>query len=422
METLEDELREAVGRSAGVPALSTAAEVDGQMTALAVGDLAGPHVRFQAASISKVVAAEVVLALVADGVFGLETPVVELVPELRPRLRVGWRWDPHVTVRMVLAHRAGLVDGAGFPGYPVGTALPSIQQIVDGDLDAGVSSAPLQVGVVPGLQYRYSGVGYQVLQLAIERTTGAPYADVARTRVLEPAGMATASFSQPPAAGDPDFAVGHVDGGTAIDGGWHVYPELAAAGMWCTPTDLLALHRFVLRRPSAWLRSEGPTPWGGYGLGLQFDDRATVGHTGGNLGFACWLVGSLDGRHRVAVMCNGEDRGLPRLAGSILARSIGWDAIDAPDPAPSADDPMARLAGTYEGDGHRAVLTSDPALGLVVTIDDQPPLRLSFQAPDLTARGLALTLRVGEDGGVRTLTIRQPGLTLRLTRAEPPGR
>lgn len=49
------------------PALSVAAEADGRRFEFVVGDIADSSVRFQAASITKVVTAEVVLSLVEDG-------------------------------------------------------------------------------------------------------------------------------------------------------------------------------------------------------------------------------------------------------------------------------------------------------------------------------------------------------------------
>lgn len=390
------------------PAMSVAAERDGETLELVLGDVADSTVRFQAASITKTVTAEAVLSLVADRLISLDEDVSSL-PGL-PCV-TGKAWRPRVTVRMLLSHQAGLIDDSGFPGYRVGAPLPT-----NGEILAGgeiVNSASFRVGVLPGAQLRYSGVGYQALQLLIEERTGEEFASVVQQRVFDPAGMTSACLAQPPPPGDPGFAIGHVDGAPIPDG-WHVYPELAAAAMWCTPADLLALHRLVLRRPSAWLQREASSPAGSYGLGITLSPSGTIGHTGGNRGFVSWMVGSPDGRHRVGVMMNGEDRRLPLAAASIVATELGWDAI--PMPPAGADDLVASILGTYADEAHTVSVTLDAELGLVMVFDDQPPIALSFVPPDLTAPGMAISMRIDNQPDGALLTLRQPGLKLELAR------
>src|SRR5256885_5785851 len=129
--------------------------------------------------------------------------------------------------------------------------------------------------------------------------------------------METATLAQPPPGGDPSFAIGHV-AGQPIEGGWHVYPELAAAGMWCTAADLLALHRQVMQRPAEWLRPEASTPNSSYGLGIDVAGQI-IGHSGGNHGFVSWVGGSGDGVHCVAVLTNGDDGRLVRQAAALIS-------------------------------------------------------------------------------------------------------
>lgn len=401
-----------LARFPSVPAISLAVERDGER---AIEDVAGAVdssvVRFQAASISKTVTALVTLRLVEQGAFSLDDDILDLTGR---RPAVARQWQPRVTVRVVLGHRGGFADDSGFPGYPVDRegALPSLDEILRGG--PGVNSAPLVVAGVPGLQFRYSGAGYVLLQVLIEQVTGRPFADVAAELVLEPAGMVSACFAQPPPADDAAFATGHV-GGAPIPGGSFVYPEHAAAGMWCTAVDLLGLHAAVTGFEPAELRTEMLRGLDGYGLGVTIGpDGRTVGHTGGNHGFLSWMVGSPDGRYRIGAMVNGDDsRVLHRVVG-LAAQAIGWDAV----PAPDADEPepaalLAGILGTYSGDGHRAVLARGDT-GPLLTIDDQPPLALTYVAPDLTAPGLVLTVRVATDATGRAMVIRQPGMALHL--------
>ena len=405
-----------MARYPSVPALSVAAERAGTVVCeLTLGTASDPAQRFQAASISKVVTALAVLRLVADGRFGLDDDIFDLV-EVRPL--VSRNWTPVVTVRMVLGHRAGLVDDSGFPGYPVGTRVPTLEEILAGG--PGVNSAPLQIGLVPGLQFRYSGVGYVLLQLLIERTTGRGFEDFVQEAVFDPAAMTHACFVKAPRAGDPGYAVGHLQG-QVVPGGWHIYPELGAAGMWCTPMDLLRLHRAVTEFSPQALRHEMFGAVDGYGLGVQVaNDGQLVAHSGGNLGYVCFMGGSPDGQYRLGLMTNGDDLRLLGRAAGLLARSIGWDGVPLPpEDEPPADTMLDDICGVYEGHGRSATLSRGPWGQPILTVDSQPPLPLSYLPPDFTAPGMALTLRLSGEAGRREMTIRQPGFTLRLSQKPP---
>jgi CubicO group peptidase (beta-lactamase class C family) len=96
---------------------------------------------------------------------------------------------------------------------------------------------------LPGSKYQYSGGGYTVLQQLMIDVTGTPFPKALQNLVLGPAGMKDSTFEQPlPEGFDATAASAHVNE-AALRGNWHVYPELAAAGLWTTPTDLA---RFVI--------------------------------------------------------------------------------------------------------------------------------------------------------------------------------
>ena len=123
---------------------------------------------FQAASVSKPVAALGALHLVEQGKTSLDENINDKlrswkVPENR------FTKDHAVTLRLILSHSAGLTVG-GFRGYPVGAPVPSLVQILDGQAPA--NSAPVRVDQVPGSQWRYSGGGYLVMQQMIIDVTG----------------------------------------------------------------------------------------------------------------------------------------------------------------------------------------------------------------------------------------------------------
>ena len=190
---------------------------------------------FQAGSISKSVSALGALRLVERGQLSLDEDV-------NARLK-GWKLpdsdatvDRKVTVRGILSHTAGLTVH-GFPGYAAGKPVPTLVQVLDGTPPANTPA--IRVDVAPGSLWRYSGGGYTVLQELMGDVTGKPFPGLLRTLVLAPIGMSHSSFQQPlPPERAALTATGHLADRSAVEGRWHVYPEMAAAGLWTTPSDL----------------------------------------------------------------------------------------------------------------------------------------------------------------------------------------
>src|SRR5207249_4962706 len=60
-----------------------------------------------------------------------------------------------------------------------------------------------------------------------------------RELVLEPLGMRSSTYENPlPERLWDQAATGHRAGAKPVSGYWHVYPEMAAAGLWTTASDL----------------------------------------------------------------------------------------------------------------------------------------------------------------------------------------
>src|SRR5262249_11788743 len=141
------------------------------------------------------------------------------------------------------------------------------------------NNQPVRVVAAPGSAWRYSGGGFEVSEQLLADLTGTPFVRFAAEAVLEPAGMASSTFEQPPPAALAARAASGDDlHGRPLDGRWRIYPEHAAAGLWTTPSDLA---RFVLALADApgergrrllgakavgeMLREQ----WPGAGLGVQ---------------------------------------------------------------------------------------------------------------------------------------------------------
>lgn len=299
-----------------VPAVSLAYAQGEEIVTAGWG--AEPETLFQAASISKPVTALLALRLVADGELSLDgdnaTPL-----------------DPRITLRLLLSHGAAL-SVFGFPGYERDAPLPSLQEILDGSPPA--NNEPVRTVGVPGLEASYSGGGYMVIQQLIEDMTHEPFANLAAERIFAPLQMESATFDQPLPRELESLAAPGFSEGRVIDGGWLVYPELAAAGLWCTPTDLVRLARGIQDAFEGDPRATIPQPlaaemltpqFPGWGLGVGLSgepEDPRFGHTGGNAGFRCELVASARRGLVVAVMSNADEGGVlvPQLVHRLTGR------------------------------------------------------------------------------------------------------
>ncbi len=292
----------------------------------------GPQTRFQAASISKPIAALTALRLVERGSLTLDG-------DLNSSLK-SWKIPPspttrpgQPTLRQLLSHGGGF-SVHGFAGYRVGNPMPTLLDILDGKPPA--NSQPIRVQTLPGSQMRYSGGGYTVVQQLIMDATGEPFPRAVATLVLDPLSMKDSSYGAPSPAIASNFAAGHIDGAT-IPGGWHVYPELAAAGLWTTPTDiarfLIGVQRAQAGEPKAILppalvgemlrRQQGDA---GLGVILTGDGpSAWFTHDGVNAGFECGFRASVRSNQGAVIMTNATGGGaLVRELFECLRAEYAW--------------------------------------------------------------------------------------------------
>jgi CubicO group peptidase (beta-lactamase class C family) len=290
---------------------------------------------FQAASISKHVGAMVALHFVDAGKLSLDEDVNLKLRSWKVPENEFTRTEK-VTLRRLLNHSAGMTVH-GFPGYEAGTTVPTLVQLLDGVPPA--NTKPVRVDVKPGTLWRYSGGGYEVMQqLVLDVAGGSTFPKVAQETVLGPLKMTHSTFDQPlPKALEANAATAHDSKGEPIKGKYHTYPEMTAAGLWTTPSDLakvvieLQTGGHVLK--PATQREMLTKVLGDYGLGLglgETDGQKHFSHGGSNEGFRCMMFGYLTGGRGAVVMTNG-DRGEP-LADEIL-RSIAIE-YDWPDYKP----------------------------------------------------------------------------------------
>jgi CubicO group peptidase (beta-lactamase class C family) len=298
-----------------------------------------PDLLFQAGSISKPVTALVALDLAARGHADLDSDVNEQL--------TSWHLpgSQRISLRQLLGHTSG-IGVPFFPGYPQGTDVPALRQVLDGSAPSvtpPVRSDPSQHGT-----FHYSGGGYAVIQQLIADLTGMPFAHAARALVLEPLGMTRSTFEQPLSAGLRPAAARQ---------DWHIYPESAAAGLWTTPGDLAryvcALQAALAGRTSAVraeiaaqiLTPQTPLPvkgeWNvlpilgmrppdscGLGMFMHGDDRFS--HIGGAASFFSVLTASMHDGGGAVVMTATNASPFPFRVLRAISDDQGWSGFRQP--------------------------------------------------------------------------------------------
>jgi CubicO group peptidase (beta-lactamase class C family) len=372
------------------------------------GSAVTPSTLFQAGSISKPITALAALRLVQQHRLTLD----EDVNAHLKRWKLPTRPGEQVTLRELLSHTAGTTVH-GFPGYAAGVAVPSVDDVLAGHAPA--NTKPVVVDTKPGTMWRYSGGGYTVIQKLIGDVTGRPFAEVLQDEVLQPAGMTRSSFAQPlDAASLATAAWPHDGSGKPVPRGPYTYPELAAAGLWSTPSDLL---RFTIAVRDSARGEKGSildqslatamlTPGKGeWGLGLEVHptpaDRAFA-HGGSNEGYENFVVAYTGSGDGVAVMTNGAQGG---EIGSEITRSVaaayGWPSYHSIERAsvPIPADIRARLIGTYTVSDLGSFSITANGTGLAISLKEGVSEPLYASAPDsyfVLSTDLVLRMKGGE--------------------------
>jgi CubicO group peptidase (beta-lactamase class C family) len=331
-----------------------------------------PDTLFQAGSISKPVAAMAALHLVQQGKLSLDTDVNTYLSSWKvPKSPVALAAT--VTLRELLTHTAGFTVH-GFPGYAANAPVPTVVQVLNGEKPANTAAVRLES--VPGNKWNYSGGGYTVMQQVVLDVAKEPFPKLLLDTVLAPIGMMHSTYEQPlPAKLQFSAATPYNADGTAVRGGAHTYPEMAAAGLWTTPSDLaryMIENQQSLRGKANHVLSQKLTREmltggkGNWGLGLQIGGSASnpyFSHGGVNDGFESLFVAYEQNGEGAAVMTNA--RGGSRIASEII-RSVAA-AYDWPDFHPIVRTVvkvgravLERYVGTYE-------LT--PNLSIAVTLE-----------------------------------------------------
>jgi CubicO group peptidase (beta-lactamase class C family) len=294
---------------------------------------------FQAASLSKPVTALGALILVEKGALALDEDVnVRLASWKLPASPLSV--TEKVTLRRLLSHTAGTTVH-GFGGYAIGAPLPDLVQILNGAKPA--NSPAVRVTKTPGAESIYSGGGYTIVQQLMVDASASSFSALMKALVLDPLGMIHSSFLQPLAPRSAArAATGHGTWGRAVAGRWHVYPELAAAGLWTTPSDLacfvIGIQRALAGQPDTVVSQSTARLMitevkDGYGLGLGVGGKPGSGdtlfaHEGRNEGFDSLFADLASaGKGAVIMIDRNDNSGAMMEVLRAIAKEYDWNTV-----------------------------------------------------------------------------------------------
>ncbi|MBF0546725.1 MAG: beta-lactamase family protein [Candidatus Riflebacteria bacterium] len=285
---------------------------------------------FEAASISKPVTTIAAMMLVQKNLLDLDSGIYRWLHNWHaPRSEVS-QIPP--TIRQIMSHTAGF-NVESVSGYS-SQNLPGLRDIMNGV--GGAKTPALRVIWKPGEAFHYSGGGLDVLQQIINDVGSSSFENQVSEMLFKPLQMTHSTFYQPPIPNlAKNEAKGHQWNGSLMTG--YLYPEMAAAGLRTTPSDLakiiLEIQRaiegkgHVLSPKSAeeiltLQNASAPIGLGfflsGKGAGKRFF------HDGWNNGFTCRMVGFVGQKDGAVVMTNSDSGGLMFEALDAIARAYNW--------------------------------------------------------------------------------------------------
>ncbi|HTE29191.1 MAG TPA: serine hydrolase [Chryseolinea sp.] len=379
---------------------------------------------FQAASISKSLNSVGVLALVQKGKINLNEDINKYLKS--------WKFpydslskNKKITIYNLLTHTAGL-SVHGFPGYAKTSTLPTVVQILDGANPANTQAVRSEFE--PGLKFQYSGGGTTISQLLVMDATGQPYDKYMKTNVLDPLGMHSSFYTQPPPADKAQLATGYRPDGKEIEGNFMIHPEAAAAGLWTNPTDLckyiietqLALQgksSKVLSRETTKTRLT-PFPESGAALGVFIEKHGTeqyFTHGGSNQGFRCNYIGSMENGNGVVVMVNSDNGEILNELVNSVATVYQWKDFYNPTIKTIIavpDNVLASYVGEYQIAPQFSLVITKQGSSLQVEPTGQPRLDLFAEGTNvffLKVVDAQLEFVANTEGKIEKLILHQNG-------------
>ncbi|HXD87991.1 MAG TPA: serine hydrolase [Urbifossiella sp.] len=388
---------------------------------------------YRVGSVSKLFTDVAIMQLVEKGKLDLDAPVSTYLPDFKPRLKPDQK---PITLRMLMAHRSGLIREPPVGNYFDPTE-PGLEKTVASlnDIDAVYP---------PGERIKYSNAAIGVVGYVLQKTQGERFESYVQHSVLDVLDMKSSAFEPTPTVRNrlADAVMWSYHG--------REFPtatfQLGTSSAGCMYSTVIDLAKFTSRlfaggkvgdkqllQPASIDKMFAPQfakegAKSGFGLGFmigQLDGHKSVGHGGAIYGFATeWLA--LPDKKLAAIVVVSRDVANPvvtRIAEDSLRLML---AVNEGKPLPKLErtKPLAagearRLAGRYR-DGDRWI-DLEESFGKLYATPDRCGSRFrirktdaGFIADDIHAWGTRFAIADGK------LTIGKLTLTKEAPSIEPP--
>jgi CubicO group peptidase (beta-lactamase class C family) len=334
-------------------------------------------------SISKLFTSVAVMQQRDEGKIHLEDPVAKHLSWFRLKRAEG---EGDVTVEGMLTHASGLPRESDFPYW----SAPEFQFPTHEEIVSKISSQ--EALYTPESHFQYSNLGFTLAGEIVAATSGKPYEDYVRERILDPLGLKNTTPEMPEAEKSKRLATGY----TALDreGQRRSLPFFTArgigpaAGFASNVGDLgkFASWQFrllekggadVLKATSLremyrihWAEPDFETLWGlGFAIWRQ-GPKMFVGHGGSCPGYRSHLLVMPGEKIATVFMANAGGINSGRFAQrlyDIVAPAVR-DAVKEPGKGKAPDASLRKYVGTYDVQpwgGEVAVLPWEEGLAMI---------------------------------------------------------
>jgi len=258
--------------------------------------------RFEAGSVSKWIAAMVVMKLVDEGRLALDQPIARYLPDYRADT------GARLTLRHLMSHSSGVpndIVAARKADPQVGLApleqMAAVRRFASGDLR-----------FTPGTAWDYSHSNWLVVKAIVERASGRAYRDCVSAWLLEPLGLRDSGVFHGESSAVPGMAVAYAGLAPPLQRKVTAVPDYMAmaGGFYSSAPDMLRLMDGVLGGGMLGPASRQAL----MGVVMPEQHYALGGRT---------RVETIAGREREAAWEDGANGGFRLVARRVLADGVG---------------------------------------------------------------------------------------------------
>lgn len=320
---------------------------------------------FNTASMAKPITALICIMMAEKGLINLDDPISDYLT----------RWSlpesefttgTAVTWKHLLSHMAGTTQH-GFADFYEGDAIPSLIDSLGGKLPR-YNNEPIRFTFEPGTDWKYSGGGYTIIQMALEDHFKKPLHELASENIFVPLGMKNSTMLQPNETGFlTNVASVHNNVGDVIRSGLPITPQVSASGLWSTPEDLAKLSiamQKALRGDKSTvitsntakiatdiisLKSSGGNTLG-WARAFGFGNTDWLRHAGSNTGVGGDLFASMEDGKGFIFFANGEKPNRFPISGFVRSEVIDMMQWEKPveNSKVAPDSLVQAIKGTYK--------------------------------------------------------------------------